>query len=103
MCIPDKLNYDSDSHTSIADFYGYKGEAEDQLNKYEYNPLLGQFTVDQINHKINDSAEAEKWVRALDFKKAIAPLIIKPIIHPFKITPPEITPEVLELLKQNIN
>jgi len=28
-----------DSHTTIADFYGYKGEKEDRLNKYEYNHL----------------------------------------------------------------
>ena len=98
--LADKLNYEADSHTSIADFYGYKGAAEDALNKYEYNPLLGRFTVDQINHEIDDRADAEKWVRALDFKKVVAPLVIKPIIHPFKIVPPKITPEVLELLKQ---
>ena len=94
------LNYESDSHTAIADFYGYKGDAEDSLNKYEYNPLIGKFTVDQINHKINDSSDAEKWVKAVDFKKIVAPLIIKPIINPFMIIPPEITPEVLMLLKQ---
>ena len=94
-----KLNYEADSHTSIADFHGYKGELEDQLNKYEYNPLLGIFTVDQINNQIDDSADGKKWVQALSFKK-VAPIVIKPIINPFKIIPPEITPIVLELLKQ---
>ncbi len=98
--IAGKLEYEADSHTSIAYFYGYKGVAEDTLNKYEYNPLLVLFKVDQINNKINDAVEAEAWVRALDFKKAVAPLVIKPIIHPFKLTPPDITPEVLGLLKQ---
>jgi hypothetical protein len=97
--IADKLKYEADSHTSIADFYGYKGVAEDTLNKYEYNPLLGRFKVDQINN-VNDAVEAEAWVRALDFKRVIAPLVIKPIINPSKMAPPEITSEVLELLRQ---
>jgi hypothetical protein len=95
-----KLNYEADSHTSIADFYGYKGEAEDLLNKYEYNPLLETFTVDQINHKIDDQTQAKKWVRELNFKKIVAPLIIKPIINPFDMVPSKITPELLDLLKQ---
>jgi len=98
--IAKELNYETDSHTSVADFFGYKGKAEDSLNKYEYNPLLGKFQVDQINNKIDDSAEAKKWVHELDFKKVVAPLIIKPIVHPFEIAPPEITPEILELLRQ---
>jgi len=98
--IAKELNYEADSHTSVADFFGYKGKAEDSLNKYEYNPLLGKFQVDQINNKIDDSAEAKKWVHELDFKKVVAPLIIKPIVHPFEIAPPEITPEILELLRQ---
>jgi hypothetical protein len=98
--IAGELKYEADSHTSIADFYGYKGVAEDTLNKYEYNPLLARFKVDQINNKVNDAPEAEAWVRALDLKKVIAPLVIKPIINPFKMAPPEITPEVLALLRQ---
>ena len=32
-------DYESDSHTSIADYFGYKGAEEDKLNKFEYNPL----------------------------------------------------------------
>ncbi len=78
-----KLKYDSaDSHTSIADYYGYKGEKEDELNKYEYNPLTGVFTVDQIN-TTDDSKDIEKFCKNLDFKEVIKPLIIKKIINPF--------------------
>ena len=34
--IAGKSNYENtDSHTSIADYYGYKGSGEDTLNKYE--------------------------------------------------------------------
>src|SRR4030065_560767 len=94
-----------DSHSSIAKLHGYKGKAEDKLNKYEYNPLTKVFTVDQINNEIDDSAEVEAYCRRLDFKKIVEPLIIKPIIHPFRdVKPPEvITAEHLELLRQWIS
>ena len=73
----------ADSHTSIADFYGFKGALEDQLNKYEYHPLTKVFKVDQLN-TTDDSKDVEKIVSAWDFKTIIEPLIIKPIVHPFK-------------------
>jgi hypothetical protein len=93
------ITYDPDSHTSIAHMHGYTAEQEDILNKYEYNPLLQKFTVDQINN-VNDSKDAEAWVRALDFKTIVEPLVIKPIVNPFAIEPPAITPAVLALLKR---
>ena len=79
-----ELDYDPDSHTSINDFYGYKGADEDCRNKYEYNPLSGKFKVDMING-IDDSKEVEEKVKALDFKTICEPLIIKPIVYPFKV------------------
>lgn len=89
-----------DSHTSINSFYGYQGEAEDTRNKYEYNPLTGEFIVDCING-LDDWGEVEEKVRALDFKTIVEPLIIKPIVNPFEIEPPkEITEEHVSLLKQ---
>ncbi|MFA5025422.1 MAG: hypothetical protein WC503_02885 [Candidatus Shapirobacteria bacterium] len=91
-------DYEPDSHTSIAHYFGYKAKEEDKLNKYEYNPLTGVFTVDQINGP-NDSVKAEAWVKALDFSQIVKPLIIKPIVHPFEIKPPEIGPEILALLR----
>ena len=72
---------DTDSHTSIADFFGYKGKDEDQLNKYEYNPLTEEFTVDQINGK-DDSKRVEKFCRGLDYKTIVPELMIKPIVNP---------------------
>jgi hypothetical protein len=57
---------DPDSHTAIADYFGYTGLAEDHLNKYEFNPNTGRFVVDQINN-FDDSAAAEEWVRNLNF------------------------------------
>ena len=76
-------HYEPDSHTSIADFYGHKGAAEDKLNKYEYNPLTKEFVIDQLNTK-NDSKKIEKFCRGLDFATVAPELIIKPIFHPLK-------------------
>ena len=70
-------------HTSIADFYGFKGKKEDKLNKYEYNPLTRDFKIDQMN-TVDDKCLIEEFCRELDFKTIVEPLIVKKIIHPFK-------------------
>ena len=84
-----------DSHTSICKFYDLD---DDKVNKYEYNPLNQEFTVDQINIK-DDRALAERWVKKLDFATIVKPLRLNKIIHPFEIEPPEINDSHLELLK----
>ena len=96
-----KLSYEQDSHTSIADYYGYKGKMEDKLNKYEYNPLTKVFTIDQIN-TINDSQEVEKYCNNLDFKKIVPKLIVKPIINPLQIKRKNtnVTGNEIKLLKE---
>lgn len=95
-----ELDYDPDSHTSINDFYGYKGEMEDCRNRYEYNPITGVFTVDAI-HGEDDSAEVERKVRALDFSRIVPRLVIKPIVNPqlVKREHPEPSAEEISLLK----
>jgi len=75
-------NFDPDSHASIAALHGLD---EDKCNKYEYNPLTQVFTIDRISAKRDDSEGAERWVRDLDFKAVVEPLIIKPIVHPLKV------------------
>ena len=77
-------NYDPDSHTSIADFYGYTGAKEDDLNKYAYRPLDQKFIIDQIN-TIDDSKMIEEKIKQIDLSLVIPELIIKPIIHPFRV------------------
>ena len=79
-----KTETSPDSHTSIADYFGFKGEKEDLLNKYEYNPLTQKLVKDQLNAE-DDSKSVEEQCRKLDFKKIVPELIIKPIIHPFKL------------------
>ena len=98
-CIKKELNYEPDSHTSIADYFGFKGSKEDTLNKYEYNPLTKNFTVDQLN-TINDSKSIESFCKKLDFKKIIPQLILKPIVHPFELKPKKVGKKDIELLKQ---
>jgi hypothetical protein len=87
---------DPDSHTSICKFHSLD---DDRVNKFEYNPLTREFTVDQINLPKDNRALAEKWVRNLDFKTIVEPLRLSDIIHPFEIEPPKITEEHIELLK----
>ncbi len=91
------FDYNPDSHTSINDYFGFKGTAEDRRNKYEYNPLTSEFT--QINSK-DDRALVEKKVRALDFKKIVEPLIIKPIINPLQIEPTISADDAVVVLKK---
>jgi len=86
-----------DSHSGICEHYELY---EDKCNKYEFNPLTRKFVIDQINSEIDDRAQAHDWVERLDFKNIIEPLIIKPIVIPFDIDPPEITDEILDLLHE---
>ena len=55
-------SYDCDSHTSIADFYGFKGEKEDRLNKWEFNFETGEIIADQVN-TTNDLKEVLTWLK----------------------------------------
>ena len=99
-----KLDYDADSHTSINDFFGYKGALEDCRNKYEYNPLTGVFKVDAIHGK-DDSEEVERKVRALDFSKIVPQLVIKPVKNPLleERERPEPGEKEIELLEKWIS
>ncbi len=92
-------NYNPDSHTSIADYFGFKGSKEDTLNKYEFDPLTKKFKIDQVNTK-NDSRLIKKQCLKLDFSTIVKPLIIKPIINPFDKKRKRITKKDLLLLKQ---
>ena len=98
-CISGELKYEPDSHTSIADYYGYKGNREDKLNKYEFNPLTKEFTIDQLN-SLDDSAEIKEKCLKLDFKKIVPELIIKPIVHPFKLNTTKVYKKDIELLEK---
>lgn len=88
-----------DSHTYIAEFYGFKGADEDMLNAYEYNPLTREFTIDRMPNK-DDSQKALEWVKTLDFKTICPQLIIKPIVHPLKIKRGAVTEKEVAILKK---
>jgi len=98
-CLSGELDYNPDSHTSINDYFGFKGIREDKRNKYEYNPITGKFIVDKINGK-NDRKSVEKKVRAIDFKTIIPQLNIHPIINPFEINPTISIDIAIQRLKQ---
>ena len=98
-----RLNYAPDSHSSIAGYFSKRNTAEDNLNKYEYNPLTKDFKIDQINASFNDSDKIRRKCLHLDFSTIVPQLIIKPIIHPFDIIPPQITEEQIKLLREVIS
>ena len=70
-----ELKYDTDSHTSIAHYFGFMGNKEDNLNKYEYNVLTKKF---RINHLVgnDDSKEIRRFCENLDFKTVVPELIV---------------------------
>ena len=63
----------------------YYGLTSKECNTYEYNPLTQVFNLDSRHSEIDDRTQAERWVKKLNFKKIVEPLIIKPIINPFNI------------------
>lgn len=83
-----------DSHSEICAFYDLDC---DKANKYEYNPLLKKFEVDQINGKDN-SEQSVRWVKQLDFKTIVEPLVIKQIINPLSGEPKAVTEREIQLL-----
>jgi hypothetical protein len=98
--IAGELTYETDSHTSIADSYGFKGNDEDMLNKYEYNPLTKEFKIDGMPNK-DDSKIVHEFCKNLDFKTIVPELVIKPIIHSLRdVFAGEVTDREIELLKQ---
>jgi len=90
---------DYDTHSGICKWYLLD---EDICNKYEYNPLTQEFTVDQINSEVDDRVQAEEWVRLLDWKRIIEPLIIKPIVNPLNLDAPKVGEEQVELLRSSV-
>ena len=82
--LKEELDYEADSHTSIADYFGFKGIKEDKLNKYEYNPITRLFVIDQKNNPIDDSKNIEKFCNTVDFKTIVPELVLNPIVNPFK-------------------
>ena len=98
-CLSGDLDYIPDSHTSIADYFGFVGAKEDILNKYEYNPLTQKFTIDQIN-TTDDSLFVNQQMMLLDFATIIPSLRIKEITNPLKIKAPDINLDIIKLLEQ---
>ena len=95
-----KANLDDegvDSHSHICAHFNLD---EDRCNKYEFNPLTNKFEIDMINSERNDSEAAEKWVKRLDFKTVVEPLIVKPIVNPLELPKVEqVTDEQIGWLK----
>ena len=86
-----------DSHDHIIANYNLDPK---ECNCYEYNPLLKTFEVDKQNSSVDDRVQAEEWVRVVDWKTIVEPLIVKPIVNPLYGAPGIVTEEVKDWLKQ---
>ena len=95
------VSYEStDSHTSIADYFGHKGLDEDKLNKYEYNVWTKKIEIDHLGAK-DDSKAIKDFCDNLDWTTIVPELKIKPIVNPFKdIKTLEVTKADIKLLKE---
>jgi hypothetical protein len=92
-----KITLEPDSHSSIAKNFGLD---EDKCNKYEKNPLTGQFIIDQIN-TTDDSDLVADSLACLDWKKIVPALVVKPIVNPFQIErPSDVSEREKRLLKK---
>ena len=95
-----KANLDDDGVDSHSHICAHFALDEDRCNKYEFNPLTKAFKTEQINSERDDSEAAEKWVKRLDFKTIVEPLIIKPIANPLELPKVEqVTDEQIGWLK----
>ena len=90
----------TDSHTSIAHYFGFEGLAEDKLNKYEYDVWTKRLEIDHLGAK-DDSKLIKDFCDNLDWTTIVPELKIKPIIHPFEdIQTLEVTKADIKLLKE---
>jgi hypothetical protein len=84
-----------DSHSSIAEHFKIN---DDKWNNYEYNPLTGEYRIDDCN-TVDDSDEAAQWVRHLDFKTIVPALVIKKIVNPLDVREHKVSKKDIEDLK----
>jgi hypothetical protein len=89
------LGYEADSFTSIEDYF--LNEDEEVTGRYSFNPFSGEFKIEKGSE---DNSAMEKWVRGLDFRDIVPELIIKKIVHPSEIDPPQVTEDHINLLKK---
>jgi len=94
-----KSNLREDSHASISELWGID---EDKCNKYEFNPLTRELTLDMQNLLINDKELINIDELINEVKEAVPELIVKPIINPFKDIKfeGEVTDEMIGLVKE---
>jgi len=88
---------DPDSHSQICAYYGVP---TDLVNKYEFRPLDHKFIIDSI-YVTKDAAQVEEKMRRLNFRRLAPPnLVLKPIVHPFKLPKRNPTKEDLAFLRK---
>ena len=88
-----------DSHTRILTRNKVPPRLQDRWSKYEYDPFTKEFTVDQ-GVEGHDHEAAENWVRHLNFKSVVEPLVIKKIRYPLTGKAKNVSEKEIALLDQ---
>ena len=91
--------FEPDSHTAILTRNKVSPNRQDKWSKYEYNPLMKKFTIDEPVDWHNHEA-ARNWVESLNFKNVVPELVIKPIINPLQGKAKKVSKKEIELLTQ---
>ncbi|HPL70864.1 MAG TPA: hypothetical protein PLM50_02395 [Rectinema sp.] len=94
-----RLRANWDSHTTILTHFKVPPKMQDRWSKYEYNPFTKEFTVDQGIER-HDHEAAENWVRHLNFKSVVEPLVIKKIRNPLTGKAKNVSEQEIALLDQ---
>ena len=90
---------DHDSHTTILTRNKVPPRLQDRWSKYEYNPITKEFAVDQ-GVDGHDHEAAENWVRHLNFKNVVEPLVIKKIRNPLTGKAKNVSEKEIALLEE---
>jgi hypothetical protein len=73
-------HYQYDSHTSIASYFGFPGEKEDKLNKYEYDIFQKKLVIDKRNSK-DDFEKVQQFCNNYDFNKILKTSLFSLDLH----------------------
>ena len=88
-----------DSHTTILTRNKVPPRLQDRWSKYEYNPITKEFAVDQ-GVDGHDHEAAENWIRHLNFKNVVEPLVIKKIRNPLTGKAKNVSEKEIALLEE---
>ena len=96
-----KSNLMADSHASIAEYCFENSHEEDNYNAWSFNPFTDNLVLTNKNQENDERLIDRKRLKKIVLE-SVPELILKPVFNPLKDKSfdDEITPEILDLLKE---